>query len=143
MYDDRPPIVPLVAERSSPGLRADGSGSLLLVIGRLEQAVEQETAALKERRAIDLEQFSQRKSHGLLEITRAMRGVDPSALGREIVERVRALKAKLEVNRAALEMHLKATQEIAGLVAATIRDQESDGTYGYGVRPPAQGAARW
>lgn len=143
MYDDRPPIVPLVAERPSPGLRADSSGGLLLVIGRVEQAVEQETSALKERRAVDLNQFSQRKSHGLLELTRAMRGVDAGALSREIVERVRALKAKLELNRAALEMHLKATQEIAGLVAAAIQDQESDGTYGYGVRPPAQGAARW
>lgn len=143
MYADRPPVVPLVAERPDAMPRLNPSAALLPVIGRLEEAVEQETAALKQRRAVDLGQFSQRKSHGLLELTRVMRGVDAKALSVDIVERVRALKAKLETNRMALETHLKATQEIASLVAATIRDEDSDGTYGYGVGALRQGAGQW
>ncbi|MGE0211648.1 MAG: hypothetical protein AB7S41_08140 [Parvibaculaceae bacterium] len=143
MYSDRPPIAPLMAERPSFGFRADPSFGLLHVLGRVEQAVEQETKALKERRAADLGQFAERKSHGLLELTRAMRGVDAKALSVEIVERVRKLKVKLETNRMALEMYLRATQEIAGLMASTIREAESDGTYGYGVGPRGQGAGGW
>ena len=48
-------------------------------IERLEEAVAQETAALQSRKTFDLKEFNDRKSHGLLELTRAMRLIEGTA----------------------------------------------------------------
>ena len=45
-------------------------------IERLEEVVDQETTALRSRAAIDLKDFNNRKSQGLLELNRALRGFD-------------------------------------------------------------------
>ncbi len=136
MYSNRLPSV------GSPINTAphDSPGALLNAVVRLEQVVEQETAALAERRSVELSDFSHRKSHGLLELTRALRHVDVRSLEPKTVERVRALRGKLDRNRAALAMHLKAAQEVSGLVTAAIREVDSDGTYGVSGKPRGQRA---
>ena len=99
------------------------------VIERLEEVVEQETAALRNRTAIDLKDFNNRKSQGLLELNRALRGIDNPPKDKTVSTRLAGLRAKLEVNRAVLETHLAAVREVAAVLSDAIRDAESDGTY--------------
>jgi hypothetical protein len=99
------------------------------VIERLEEVVDQETAALRNRTAIDLRDFNNRKSQGLLELNRALRGLDNAPKDRTVTTRLAGLRAKLDVNRAVLETHLAAVREVATVLADAIRDAESDGTY--------------
>lgn len=109
-------------------------GSLERAIERLEEAVDEETAALRTRAAIDLKDFNNRKSQGLLELNRALRGLDGAARDKAVPARLADLRAKLEVNRAVLETHLAAVREVATVLADAIRDAESDGTYSPSIR---------
>ena len=99
------------------------------VIERLEEVVDQETAALRNRTAIDLKDFNNRKSQGLLELNRALRGLDSPPKDKTVLARLAGLRAKLDVNRSVLETHLAAVREVATVLADAIRDAESDGTY--------------
>jgi hypothetical protein len=121
------------------GRPADEGGSaapnyLEKVIERLEEVVEAETAALRSRAKVDLKDFNHRKSHGLLELSRAMRQHGGAVLDETIRVRLNRLKARLESNRAVLKLHLEAVREISSIVADTIRNAESDGTYSPAVR---------
>ena len=100
----------------------------LRAIERVEQAVDQETYALKQHARGKLAEFVNRKSHGLLELTRAMRAIGPDA-GGSLGPRLRALQAKLSENSALLKMNVEAVQEVSAVMARAIRDGESDGTY--------------
>ncbi len=104
------------------------------VIDRLEEVVEAETQALRNRAKIDLNDFNHRKSQALLELSRAMRPGDRAGLGEPLRARLSGLHARLEINRAVLKLHVEAVREIATIVADTIRQAESDGTYSPSVR---------
>jgi len=117
-----------VAPRPGEGTLA-APAPLDRVIERLEEVVDQETAALRNRTAIDLKDFNNRKSQGLLELNRALRGLDNPPKDRTVTTRLAGLRAKLDVNRAVLETHLAAVREVATVLADAIRDAESDGTY--------------
>lgn len=95
--------------------------------------VDQETDALRTRAAIDLAEFNTRKNQGLLELNRALRALDAGSSA-SIAVRLASLRAKLEVNRALLQTHLEAVREVASVVAQSIRDSESDGTYSPSIR---------
>ena len=103
-------------------------------IERVEQVVDQETLALQRRELSSLGDFNHRKSHGLLELTRAIRSLDGHEAERNLAQRLRALQARLNENSSALQMHLKAVQEVSTLIARAIRDRESDGTYSAAIR---------
>ena len=90
----------------------------LRAIERIEQIVDQETLVLSRNEAADLGEFSRRKSHGLLELTRGLRGLDPTSASRAIEPRLRPLRAKLADNSAALRRHLDAVQEISTILGA-------------------------
>ena len=112
----------------------DEKGTVMLglvesAIERLEEAVEQETAALQTRAGIDLKEFNDRKSQGLLELTRAMRHIEGTAPEPALVTRLARLRSKLDRNSVALRMHLDAMREISAVMADAMRDAESDGTY--------------
>ena len=114
-----------------------GTGMLSLVesaIERLEEAVEQETVALQTRAGADLREFNDRKSQGLLELTRAMRHVEGTAPDPSLVTRLSSLRTKLEINSAALKMHLDAVREVSAVMADAMREAESDGTYSRSIR---------
>lgn len=108
------------------------------VLLRLEEIIDQETEALRLRKSVDLKGFNDRKSQALLELTRLMRHVKGGSGNPQLMARMEGLRAKLEVNRAALKMHLEAVREIAETLSDAIRDAESDGTYSYGVRNAAR-----
>lgn len=96
---------------------------------RLSQALHRETAALKERRPVDMDEFSDRKNQSLLELSRISRTVGRDALDPQLMPVLHDLREKLEENRAVLKLHLEAVQEIANVLASAIRESESDGTY--------------
>jgi hypothetical protein len=123
----------------------DGKGTSAMLglvesaIERLEEAVAQETAALQSRRAFDLKQFNDRKSRGLLELTRAIRLIEGMTPDQGLITRLASLRAKLEVNSAVLRLHLDAVREISAAMAEAMRDADSDGTYS---RPLGGGKGR-
>jgi hypothetical protein len=107
-------------------------------LDRLEEALDEETGALRSRQPVDLDELNRRKSRSLLELTRLSRGLaapPDGALG----ARLRALAGKLAENRDVLALHLGAVREIADLLVNALGEAESDGTYAVpGMR---QGAA--
>jgi hypothetical protein len=103
--------------------------ALLKAISRLEQVVDQETQSLRAGETPAFEDLNYRKSHGLLELTRAMRLVDPLSIGDDLRDRLESFRDQLERNRLLLKTHLDATREISAILTAAIRDAESDGTY--------------
>ena len=121
---------------------AKGTSVMLSVvesaIERLEEAVEQETAALQRRAVVDLKEFNDRKSRGLLELTRAMRQIDSAVPDQLLVARLARLRAKLEVNGAVLKLHLDAVREVSATMAEAMRNADSDGTYSRPLRPDAR-----
>jgi hypothetical protein len=114
----------------SPGPAA----SVDRAIEYLGALIDQETNALRTRAAIDLAEFNNRKNQGLLELNRALRALDRSSAGAWIAARLAGLRTKLDANRALLQTHVEAVREVAGVVADSIRDSESDGTYSPSIR---------
>ena len=106
-----------------------GQTLVLDAIDRIEAVAESETAALRQFKAIDLNDFNNRKSQLLLEMTRAIRALGGQTPDAAIAVRLSTLRDKLAANQSVLATHLKAAREITSLVAETIRDSESDGTY--------------
>ncbi len=115
-----------------PRLQARAQSAFYEAIGRMEAIVDQETALLRENRAVELTEFNNRKQQGLLEINRILRNF--SNFDIQLVDRecIRSLVRKLEANRQILAHHLKAMDEISSLVSRAMQEAESDGTYGRG-----------
>jgi hypothetical protein len=104
-------------------------GMLETAMQRLEEVIDQETAALRSRQAVDLKDFNDRKNHALLDLSRAARNLDGARKDPILMERLARLRSKLEINRTVLKMHLDAVREVATTLADAIRDADSDGTY--------------
>lgn len=102
-------------------------------IMRLEEVIDQETEALRSRKSVDLKGFNDRKGQALLELTRLLRHVQGGAGNPQLQARMASVRAKLEVNRALIKMHLEAVREIAETLSDAIRNAESDGTYSHTV----------
>ncbi len=103
---------------------------LLGVIDRLDQLVASETDALRALRPIDTTPFATQKSQALLELARLMRHTDmETAASARVRERMEALRARLDENRAALELHLNAARQVFDTVSKAMNDAESDRTY--------------
>ncbi len=108
-------------------------GALLLgLLDRLEDAIEQETEALRQRLPIDFEEMNRRKSRSLLELSRAARAL-PAALDAATLERLALLRGKLLRNQDILGQHLAAAQEVSGILGTALREAESDGTYSFSL----------
>jgi hypothetical protein len=115
---------PVVSLSPSAALAA-----VMITIDRVEQVIDQETQELRNHRATDLREFNNRKSQGLLELSRAMRGLGEAGRDRRLQGRLVQLRAKIENNLSVLSMHLAAAQEVSAIIARAIQDAESDGTY--------------
>ena len=101
-------------------------------VERLERTLDRETEMLRHHQPIALHDFNHEKSHALLELNRtltAIRALDPHAFEYAAKEPLARLRLKLEGNLAILQTHLTAVSEIAAIIARTIQDHESDGTY--------------
>lgn len=114
-----------------PAVMADAMrpSSLLAIIARIEEAVDDETEAIA-RRDFDLKASNARKSRCLYELTRAMRGVGD--LRGEQRDGILRLRRKLERNERAIRAHMDAVGEVANIIQAAIQHAETDGTYSSG-----------
>jgi hypothetical protein len=111
--------------------KAQAGAAIEVVLHRLEEVVDQETAALRSRKPVDLKDFNDRKSHALLDLSRALKQMQAGGKPQPQIERrLGELRVKLEENRRVLQMHLEAVREVSTRLSDAIRDQESDGTYG-------------
>ena len=101
----------------------------LLVVERLTDAVEQETRDLGGPGPIDYRAHSQRKSQGLLELSR----LEPNLAAVRTHPRARAalaeLLSRIDQNQKILHARLRAARTIAEVLARAIREGQSDGTY--------------
>jgi hypothetical protein len=96
--------------------------------------IDQETAALQTRGGASTSGLQRPQSLGLLELTRAMRHIEGTAPDQALQPRLTRLRNKLEINRAALKMHLDAVREISTILSDAMRNAESDGTYSPSIR---------
>lgn len=103
-------------------------------IDRLETVVDQETTALRNRSHANLREFNNRKSQGLLELSRSLKFFQTAPPSNAVLERLAGLREKLDVNQAVLKLHLDAVREISSTMSDAIRDAESDGTYSPSIR---------
>ena len=122
--------LPARAAASEPPPARPGNFSAL--IGRIEEAVEEETVAIRTDLGFDIKSSNARKSRYLYELTRAMKGVGESDFLAEHRDGIKRLREKLATNEAAIRAHLNAVGEVANLMQNAIQRSEADGTYSAG-----------
>jgi len=105
------------------------SDALLTALTRLEAVVTQETTLLRENRAINLQDFNQKKTQGLLELRRAISAFQRLTTTTEIQARFVHLYETLDGNLIALQHHLRAIEAVTETIIETVKQAESDGTY--------------
>lgn len=99
------------------------------IISRIEDAVEEETAAIRTDVHFDLKASNARKSRYLYELTRATKGLVEGDYPNELKVGVERLRDKLVANERAILAHLSAVSEVASLLRDAIQRSEADGTY--------------
>lgn len=103
--------------------------TLVASIQRALDVVEAESQALRSGAAPDLRTFEYRKSQALLDLSRARQAIPANALGQDIRDMLGRLRGELTDNMNLLSRHLSAVKEIADLLAQSLLDADSDGTY--------------
>ncbi len=103
--------------------------SLMVIIGRIEEAVDEETAAIRTDLGFDLKASNARKSRYLYELSRAMKDVNAGNLGEDQRNGMMRLRQKLVRNETVIRAHLEAVGEVASLIQAAVQTAEADGTY--------------
>lgn len=122
-------FAPRAQEAAAPAQRP---ASLSILIGRIEETVENETAELRTNMNFDIKASNARKSRYLYELSRAMKGIGESDFISEHRDGIRRLREKLARNESALRAHLSAVNEVATLLQNAIQNAEADGTYSAG-----------
>jgi hypothetical protein len=107
-------------------------GNLAAIIGRIEEAVDDETAGIRAGSSFDLKASNARKSRCLYELNRAMKSIGHAELLAEHRDGLTRLRQKLARNEAAILAHLSAVAEVANLMKNAIQNAEADGTYSAG-----------
>ena len=105
------------------------AAAALPVVERLIATLEAETRDLEQGRPAQFEAYSLRKNQGLLELNRLIPALDRALAAGPLREALADLQAKLEVNRRALAVKLKACAAVSEIIARAIQDGQSDGTY--------------
>jgi len=125
----------ITTQAAAPSGRDDSARSnernaaLLRALQRLESVIDEEVVALQQRQPINLDQFSQRKNRGLLELVRSDRAAGDANRDPVIVAQIVRLRSKLEHNEKMLRLHFDAVRSVADIICRAIREAESDGTY--------------
>ncbi|WP_244443215.1 hypothetical protein [Bradyrhizobium sp. Ai1a-2] len=125
----QPPLPGLTDAQDIAAQWLGTSSNVLNAIERLTATIDEETDRLESRTQVDFDSFSQRKNRGLLELTRAMRLTQGVEFDPRVVAHLTRLRASLVRNQAALQMHLDAVREVSAIIARSIQEVESDGTY--------------
>jgi hypothetical protein len=106
--------------------------SLAAIIGRIEQAIDEETSLIRTDLDFDLKSSNARKSRYLYELNKAVKTAGNGQLIAEQREAILRLREKLVRNQAAILAHLNAVNEVAQLIQGAIQRAEADGTYSAG-----------
>ena len=115
---------------TSPALAVSPAlAAFLAIVERVEAVLDAETEVLTRNVPTDISDLGHRKRQGLLEMSRIMRSAASSGAQVEMRARLGRFSVKLERHRAVLGTQLRAVREIADIIALTMRDSESDGTY--------------
>lgn len=121
---EQPAHAPRLADMPPPN-----PGSLGSIIRRIEDAIDLETAGIRENRDFDIAASNARKSRYLYELNKAAGALSARGLGEEHRESLHRLRAKLEINERVILAHLNAVREVADLMQGAIQRAEADGTY--------------
>ena len=105
------------------------AAAALPIVTRLIATLEAETRDLEQGRPAQFEAYSLRKNQALLELNRLIPALGRAIAAGPLREALADLQAKLEVNRRALAVRLKACAAVAEIIAHAIQDGQSDGTY--------------
>lgn len=125
-YMTLPAPVPPRAPDMPSAVRTD---TIAALIGRMEETLDIETAAVRSDPRFDINASNARKSRCLYELTRALRTYPEGRLPGEHRESIERLRGKLDANERTLKAHLSAVSEIATLLTETIQRSNADGTY--------------
>jgi hypothetical protein len=131
MTEQKPTVENLPARNTRPEAAAR-LGNLSAIIGRIVEAVEEETAAIRAGGNFDIKSSNIRKSRYLYELTRATRGVGEPELLVEHRSSIEMLRDRLATNAAVIQAHMGAVSEIAMLMQNVIQRADADGTYSEG-----------
>lgn len=120
--------LPAMADSIEPA-QTTRPGNLGVILSRIEEAVEAETAAIRTDVRFDIKASNARKSRYLYELTRATKGLVEGDFPGELKAGVERLREKLVANERAILAHLSAVSEVATLLKDAIQRSEADGTY--------------
>lgn len=105
-------------------------GNLSAIIGRIVEAVDAETAAIRAGNAdFDIKAANMRKSRYLYELTRATKGIEDAKVLAEHRDSLLHLRERLAANESVILAHMNAVSEVAALMKNVIERAENDGTY--------------
>ena len=110
------------------GAQPPAAAAVLPIIERLIATVDAENRDLEQGRRVKYEVYSLNKNQGLLEFNRLLPALAVAAAG-PLRDALAELYAKLEINRRALAVQLKACEAVAEIITRAIQDGQSDGTY--------------
>jgi hypothetical protein len=111
------------------GPQPPAAAAVLPIIERLIVTVDAETRDLEQGRRIKYEAYSLNKNQGLLELNRLLPALAIAAAEGPLRKSLVELHAKLEINRRALAVQLKACEAVSEIITRAIQDGQSDGTY--------------
>ena len=116
---------------SQPPRRAQSPAAVaaLPIVERLVATIEAENRDLEQGRRAKYEAYSQSKNQGLLELNRLIPALSGATAAGPLRDALAVLHAKLETNRRALAVQLKACEAVSEIIARAIQDGQSDGTY--------------
>ena len=113
------------ARRAQPPAAA---AAALPIIDRLIATIGAENRDLEQGRRVKYEAYSLSKNQSLLELNRLLPALAVAAAG-PLRDALAELHAKLENNRRALAVQLKACEAVSEIITRAIQDGQSDGTY--------------
>ena len=105
------------------------AAAALPIIERLVATVDAENRDLEQGRRVKYEIYSLNKNQGLLELNRLLPALAVAAAAGPLRDALAELHAKLEINRRALAVQLKACEAVSEIITRAIQDGQSDGTY--------------
>jgi hypothetical protein len=109
--------------------QSPAAAAALPIVERLIATIDAENHDLEKGRRVNFEAYSLSKNQGLLELNRLGPALHGATASGPLADALVELHAKLERNRRALAVQLKACEAVSEIIARAIQDGQSDGTY--------------
>ena len=109
--------------------QSSSAAAALPIIQRLVATIDAENRDLEQGRRVKYEAYSLSKNQSLLELSRLIPALSGAIAAGLLHDALAELQAKLEINRRALAVQLRACHAVSEIIARAIQDGQSDGTY--------------